>query len=49
MVATSTFQIYEADAKIWSPLKTSNLVAVWRASKLDLRPKLAAANNNMGI
>ena len=41
MVATSTFQKYEADAKIWNPLKRSNLVADQRTSKLDLRPKLA--------
>jgi hypothetical protein len=35
------------DVKIWSPLKRSNLVVVWRASKsnVDRHPKLAANQN----
>jgi hypothetical protein len=33
------------DVKIWSPLKRSNLVVVWRASNEDKHPKLAANKN----
>jgi hypothetical protein len=33
------------DVKIWSPLKRSNLVVVWRASNVDRHPKLAANKN----
>ena len=33
------------DVKIWSPLKRSNLVVVWRASNVDRHPKLTANKN----
>jgi hypothetical protein len=33
------------DIKIWSPLKRSNLVVVWKASNVDKHPKLAANKN----